>query len=240
MIYNILSIKDISYLKLAIENINSYHRLNNKQRFKLYVDNLCFDFYEKNNSKLFYKSMVDVKIIETDKYWQYAKILIFKEYFQKEDFVIIDADSLWYSLPKIMDNRITYLSESHKINNGPKGVNDYIGLSKFIKNITPQMTNNQIGFLSIPKKLHYDGMVTEWERMCDEIKDSKEVRGDINRQCEQLSISLLTQIKNIPFTFLKKHEKINDKNIIESLYWSCRGKGNGLGQHITILKNLGW
>tara|TARA_B100000683_G_scaffold277766_1_gene338727 strand:+ start:6629 stop:7351 length:723 start_codon:yes stop_codon:yes gene_type:complete len=240
MIYNILTILDENYLKLAINNVNSYHRLDSEQCFVFYVDDKCLSFYENNKDKIKNKSKVSVREIDISKYWQYGKILIFEEYFQKEDFVIVDADSLWYSLPKIMDKGITYLSESHKINNGPKGVNDYIGLSKFIENITPQMTNNQIGFLSIPKEVHYVGMVDEWKRMCDEIKDSKEVRGDINRQCEQLSISLITQIKNIPFSFLKKHEKLNDKNIIESLYWSCRGKGNGPGQHQRILKELGW
>ena len=240
MTFNILAIKDVNYLKLAINNINSYHNINKNQKFKLYVDNICFRFYVENKNKLLSPSMVDVNIIETDKYWQYAKILIFEDYYQKEDYIIIDADSLWYALPTINGDKITYLSESHKINNGPKGVNDYEGLSTFINDINPNMTNNQIGFLSIPKKLHYDGMVNEWKNMCDNIKKSNNIRLDINRQCEQLSISLLTQIKNIPFIFLKKHEKINDKNIIESLYWSCRGKGKGPGQHQTILKKLGW
>tara|TARA_R110000803_G_scaffold210073_1_gene280962 strand:- start:706 stop:1431 length:726 start_codon:yes stop_codon:yes gene_type:complete len=240
IVINILAIKDGNYLKLAINNINSYHKLDKHQKFNLYLDEVCLGVYKQNVSKLTDSDNVTVKIIETDKYWQYAKILIFEDFFQKEDFIIIDADSLWYSLPTISDDKITYLSESHKINKGPNNINDYNDLSKFIEGITPEMTNNQIGFLSIPKILHSRGLIEEWFDLCDKIENSNEVREDINRQCEQLSISLLTQMKKIPFLFLKEIEGLNNKNIVESLYWSCRGKGSGPGQHQTLLKKLGW
>ena len=68
MTFNILAIKDVNYLKLAINNINSYHNINKNQKFKLYVDNICFRFYVENKNKLLSPSMVDVNIIETDKY----------------------------------------------------------------------------------------------------------------------------------------------------------------------------
>jgi hypothetical protein len=33
---------------------------------------------------------------------------IFEDYHLKDDFIIIDADSLWYNLPKFYEDKITF------------------------------------------------------------------------------------------------------------------------------------
>ena len=149
-------------------------------------------------------------------------------------------DPGWYSLPVFNQNEITFLNESYKLNDNINGLNDLSDLHKITNEVKPEMSNKQIGFLSIPKGLHYDGMVDEWKVLCEKIKNSKDIREGLNRQCEQMSLSLLVEINNMPFSFLKRDEKFNDKNIIESLYWSCRGKGNAPGQHQRLLKDMGW
>lgn len=222
MVFNILALNNTDYIKLAVMNINSYHKFDKDQRFKLYVDEKSNDVFKKLNLDI--PELVDLEIINGDVYWQYLKITIFEDYYQKDDFVIIDADSKWFGKPNLSMDYITFLNKSYIIGDIPKESPDFTHVSSLDERILKNMSNNQIGFLLIPKKFHDDSLLNEWKKLCDEIYNLKGVREGLNRQCEQMALSLLCQIKELPVKFLKgPNNGPNNKELIQSFYWSCMG-----------------
>jgi|10_taG_2_1085330.scaffolds.fasta_scaffold33887_3 hypothetical protein len=233
-IFNILAINDIRYLKITFANINSYHKLDGgKQQFKIYIDKDGENFLLKNKNKLNHETLVTYKIFKSDKYWQKNKIKIYEDYHLKDDFIIIDADSLWYNLPKFYEDKITFLNISYQL----KEHGDHKGLHTLNDEITPNYTNNQIGVLHIPLSLQYPSLLEEWYKLCDKIYSLKNVRPGVNTQCEQLAISLISQLNNLPLNFLKgSNNGPRNTHIVQSLYWSCFKDGVKNQQ----LKNHGW
>ena len=218
-IINILAINDIRYLKISFNNINSYHKLDKgKQHFKIYLDKEGEKLFINKKNKLHYPHLVSYKIFESDEYWQKNKIKIYEDYHLKEDFIIIDADSLWYHLPTIYEDKITFLNVSYPLNKHGY----FKGLNTLDPHILPTHTNNQIVFLHIPLSLQYPTLLEEWYTLCNQIHQLKNVRKGVNNQCEQLAISLITQLKKIPLNFLKgPNNGPKNTKIIQSLYWSC-------------------
>jgi len=218
-IFNILAINDIRYLKIAIVNINSYHKLDGgKQQFKIYIDKDGENFLLKNKNKLNHETLVTYKIFESDKYWQKNKIKIYEDY---------------HNLPKFYEDKVTFLNVSYHL----KEHGDHKGLHTLNGAITPNHTNNQIGVLHIPLSLQYPSLLEEWYKLCDKIYSLKNVRPGVNNQCEQLAISLISQLNNLPLNFLKGlNNGPSNTHIIQSLYWSCYKDGVKNQQ----LKNHGW
>lgn len=219
-IFNILAINDKRYIKIAINNINSYHKIDGgKQKFKIYIDKEGEEFLLKNKNKFNHEILVTYKICDNNEYWQKNKIKIYEDYHMKEDFIIIDADSIWFGLPQICEDKITFLNFSYSL----KEHGDDKWMSQIDNRILPSFSNNQIGFLHIPLSLQYPSLLSEWYLLCDKIHSLKNARVGMQGQCEQLAISLITQLNNIPINFLKGRKNGPDnKKIIQSLYWSCR------------------
>jgi len=222
MIYNILCCINTEYAKLSFLNINSYHRLDKDKKFAIFCDDIIYEWFQAKTNNFNYPDNVEIiKLKEKREAWQLYKIDIFKHYYQKEDFVIIDADSNWSKAVDITKNAVTFLNKSYVIGTriSKDIVADYTHLDDII-GIKPSMTNNQIGFLSIPKQFHKNNILDEWYSLANKIKNLKNVRKGLNFQSEQLSISLIIQINGYPIKFLKDKEGLNNRNILHSFYWS--------------------
>ena len=240
MIYNILAINKNIYVKASLLNINTFHRFKSDQEFKLYLDKDTFAYYNTIKDKLLFPDKVSTKIFEsTDQEWQYYKVEIFKDYYQKDDYVILDADSIWISVPEVSEEKITFLNLSNRFKDGnQKFFGSMMPICQLDESINGETGNYQMGFLAIPKKFHYDNIVEDWMSLTKLIKTAPFLHVGYQRQCEQLAISIITQ-KKYPddFTTLEgKYHYRHDIKYLVSLYFSCRQEGELEG----MLVREGW
>jgi len=180
-------------------------------------------YYNSVKHKLTNSDKVIVEVFEeTDDIWQNYKIKIFEDYYQQDDYVILDADSIWENMPTIPNDKIMFLNSTGTLTNST--VSNIKLVQELHDKIDMDMIHYQIGFLSIPMKFHSNGLIEEWYGLTDGISNFKKLP-EINRTCEQLSISLLSQmqfpnditvLEDNPY---KMHQK---KDYLESLYFGCR------------------
>ena len=246
---NILVVNKIDYAKLAFVNVNSLQRFNPDQKFRIFCDKSNYDFIMEHSGKFLNPDTVEVlhSWNEATDNWQKLKLDIIESYLHKEDACIVDSDSIFTCpLEDFPNDKILFLNA----NNSQLTYTDQDRW--FLKDYIPQLNEGtisyQIGIFNYPLGLHSQEFIDDCKKTCDIIwnlpdgthQDSNILSGT-RRQCEQIALSVHSQekYKDKIITF-KREDRLNHKEKMESLYWSCRGEGSEAGQHKFLLKQYGW
>lgn len=227
----IMCVKRIAYVHLAIENLNSLHYINPNHNFEIWCDNICYQEYLKNKNKVDYPKKVNVinKFGKLEKRWQYYKILTFIDTC-RNNYIMIDADSVWHDDLVIDKNKIYLLVAAYRIldNNDEKIIVKNIFGKEFLKYM-----HYVSAFLYIPpqyytKQLEKD-LLSFYHKVADadmnfiEEQEKKEI---LKRMSDEFAINFAIQ-KNCPeenITALKTNDSPKSRQSMQSLYYGCINK----------------
>jgi hypothetical protein len=198
--FNIICVNRIEYIDLAIDNINSLHYFNNNHKVKIHLDEKCYKYLENKINKIDYKEQVNL-IKEWDILdfpWQFAKIRLLDKYLGKGDLIFLDADIKWMKDPIIDKTKVTFFINEYKLSSSTRDMLFFHHLSPELEVVN--FNHYNVTLLSIPKFYQSNELVRNWIGLANMINKftnvpnmSKSDNKQMNRLCEQMSASIVTQ-----------------------------------------------
>lgn len=226
--FAICCVKRPAYVQMAVENINSLHFHNPKNKVVVYVDSVCADAYNTLYKKLDYPSQVRLnEFIATDQPWQISKISVLIDA-SLHNRILTDADGIWRANPKIDSSKVVFLVVAYSFNSNPlemKMIQSLFSLQRWTT-----YAHYVTGFVFIPRKFMTPKLARDIRMISKKIiakkyafRHSKIQAESLARLAEEIAVSLAVQ-ENIPakqISTLKRTDGPSDKNILQSLYYGC-------------------
>lgn len=217
----ILCVKRPEYMKAAIANINSLHFFNPSFKCEIYCDDICFDFFESHKEELDYPQGTTCinlykKVLKPWQQYKYETIVKISA----ENGVLVDADSRWFSEPRIERNKVMFLCPAYKVSVHPNETALLKALYQDKK--VEQQTHYATGFLSIPAKFATKKLWSEVWKVYEYIRTSTNDT-ELLRLKDEIALNVAIQI-HVPLeaiTVLKDSDGPWDKRIILSYYYGC-------------------
>ena len=213
----ILCVKRSAYAWLAVKNVNSLHYLYPGYQIRIMTDDECARAMDRLKAKIDYPDMVQVinRFGRQKEPWQFQKVNCLMES-SKNGWVLIDADTIWHSEPKIDHAKVTLLVKAYDFgkNDAEKDFLARNGLAKAFA--WPHFVT---GFVSLPTAFYSEELAQltlEWTKKA--FLDER-----LKRISEEIGVNLAVQtlIPREKLATLKESDGPNDRNIMQSLYYGC-------------------
>jgi cation transport regulator ChaB len=225
----ILTVKKPEYMQLAVNNVNSLHYLNPNHKIKIWCDDICYKYYQKNKWRVDYPARVEVinKFTNQNKAWQEFKIETIIES-SLNDYVLIDADVIWHDKPVTDRDKIMFQVKAYNFsdNNAEK-----IMIENLFNKTWTKFNHYVTGFNSIPSKFMTNELQSDLKNIynkifnspLDFIKDENK-RNEVKRISEEIAVNLAVQKHYSPEKIipLKKTDTTKDNFSMQQLYYGCK------------------
>ena len=183
----ILCVKRSAYAWLAVKNVNSLHYLYPGYQIRIMTDDECARAMDRLKAKIDYPDMVEVinRFGRQKEPWQFQKVNCLMES-SKNGWVLIDADTIWHSEPKIDHAKVTLLVKAYDFgkNDAEKDFLARNGLAKAFA--WPHFVT---GFVSLPTALYSEELAQltlEWTKKA--FLDER-----VKRISEEIGVNLAVQ-----------------------------------------------
>ncbi len=226
--FAITCVKKPVYVKMAIDNANSLHYLNENHSFVIYADTVCHEEFKRLRHKLDYPSQVECRdAFGTVKGpWQYCKVDTIIDAGRK-GLVFTDADGIWHDEPTIDPDKVTILVLAYAIRDEP--LERRTAEALFEEQGAVDLNHYVLGFLFVPMSMMTEALANDIKRFTGILLedplaflDCEKDRRTIHRLADELGVSIALQIHYKDIVTLKQSDGPKSCELLQSLYYGCK------------------
>lgn len=217
------------YVDLAIRAINSLHLHNPHHHVTIFYDQSISQYLQQQWSKLDYPNLVQEKQLQVSSTqpWQYAKLEAVITA-SKNNWILFDADSVWYADPVIDTNTVTLLVKAYDF--AENHTESEVLRRLFPKQSFTGASHFVTGFVSIPAKFMTKRFEAKLHDCVEKIFahnlsfiSSVTERESIRRLAEEIGICVALHLEypELAVKTLKQTDGPGNKQVLQSLYYGC-------------------